>query len=151
MKQMPEERKILKNFKRGVLSKSGFLGDDSRHLHDIIDTDQKLLDQLGLDRIEIADQLQKLIEKGNAAMEGPVQSGDWIIKARWDRGMGPCPFGEPGLYPKIEVSAVHRLTNQQFKFTQLSVHMIRKHGFFGGIGSAYRLEPAMLASSDILM
>ena len=33
---------------------------------------------------------------------------------------------------------------KEMKYTQLSVHMIAEHGFFGGKQSTYRLDPEKL-------
>jgi len=35
MKPTPLETKLLNNFKRGKITKDGFLGDDTRQFHDI--------------------------------------------------------------------------------------------------------------------
>lgn len=36
MKPTPLETKLLDNFKPGKITKDGFLGDETRHIHDII-------------------------------------------------------------------------------------------------------------------
>jgi hypothetical protein len=61
--------------------------------------------------------------------------------------MVPCPFGEPGLHPKMMTLIINRSTKKEIRYTQLGLHMIRKHGFFGGRGSAFRLEPKSLVEN----
>ncbi len=56
--------------------------------------------------------------------------------------MMPCPFGHAGLYPKIVATV--RSGTEEIRFSQLGIHLIRKHGFFGGKGSVFRVEPEKL-------
>lgn len=142
MKMTPEERRVYNNFLPGRISKDGFLGNDARHIHDIIQTDLHTLSSLGLDQEVVAERLQWFIEEGKKGLEGEVDLGEFSVEIRWDRGMGPCPFGEPGLYPKIMAKIVDKKQKKEIRYSQLSVHMIGKHGFFGGKGSVFRLEPA---------
>ena len=37
MKQTPQEKQLYENFKPGKITLDGFLGDDTRHIHDIIE------------------------------------------------------------------------------------------------------------------
>ena len=64
MKQTPLEKKVIDNFKPGKITKDGFLGDDKRHVHDIIKEDLLTLSKLGVELEEIADRLQYFIEEG---------------------------------------------------------------------------------------
>jgi hypothetical protein len=142
MKMTPEERRVYDNFLPGKISKNGFLGNDARHIHDIIKMDLHTLSSLGLDKEVVAERLQWFIEEGKKGLEGEVDLGEFSVEIRWDRGMGPCPFGEPGLYPKITAKIVNKDQKKEMRVSQLGVHMIREHGFFGGKGSVFRLEPA---------
>ena len=153
MKKTPEENKIEKNFLPGALSSKGFLGKDTRHIHDIILDDDRLLSKLGLDRNALAVQLQKILNTGKAGLEAPVDYGDFQIVTKWDRGMGPCPFGEPGLYPRITVTICSKDTraNLCVSYTQLSIHLIRKHGFLGGKGSPFRIDPEKFINLGIIL
>ena len=144
MKPTPDENKIIENFMPGKISKSGFLGSDERHIHDIIEEDLRTLAGLGVDRDMIADKLVTLTEEGKKGIGGRVNWGPFSIRVQWDRGMVPCPFGEPGLHPKMMTIVFKQSTNKEIRYTQLGLHLIRKHGFFGGRGSAFRLEPEAL-------
>lgn len=141
MKQTPEEQKREIRFQAGQIAKSGFLGDDTRHVHDIIRADEKVLAQSGWSREEIADRLSRLMDEGEKGLEGEVDLGEYVVRVHWSRGLIPCPFGEPGLHSKIVVHVFNKTWEKEIRYTQLSVHMIRKHGFWGGKGSVFRLEP----------
>lgn len=144
MKQSPQEREIYQNFQPGGISKEGFLGEDNRHIHDIIAADQKILRKLGLNCKLIGDRLQFFIDEGKKGLESSVDLGDFQSRILWQRGMLPCPFGEPGLHHKV-IAEVTNIQNQdKIRFSQLSVHLIREHGFFEGKGSIFRLEPEIL-------
>jgi len=141
MKQTPLEKKVLDNFKPGKISKDGFLGDDKRHVHDIIKEDLLTLSKLGVEIEEIADRLQHFIEEGKKGLETKVDLGNFTVQIAWDRGLLPCPFGEPRRHHKIIATLFNKKLNKEIKFSQLNVHMIREHGFFEGKGSTFRLEP----------
>ena len=141
MKQTPQERKILKNFETGAMTKNGFLGDDTRHLHDIILDDKQTLESLGLSCEDAADVLQFYLEEGKKGFEGEIDVGDISVQTRWDRGMIPCPFGERGLHPKINATVIDKKIPKAIRYSKLSIHLIRQHGFFGGKGSVFRIEP----------
>ena len=142
MKQTPQEKKIYDNFKPGKITKEGFLGDDTRHIHDIIEEDVHTLARLGVTQEQIADRLQYFIEEGKKGLETPVDLGDFTTQVIWRRGMLPSPFGDPKrLYHKIVATVFNKHLNKELRYTQLNVHMIRDHGFFEGKGSVFRLEP----------
>jgi hypothetical protein len=142
MKQTPQEKHIYENFKPGKISKDGFLGDDTRHIHDIIDDDRRTLDRLGITKEQMAERLQYFIEEGKKGLESVVDLGDFTTQIQWDRGMLPSPFGDPKrLYHKIVAIVFNKKLQKEIRYTQLNVHMIREHGFFEGKGSVFRLEP----------
>jgi hypothetical protein len=141
MKQTFQEKTKRINFEPGHITKDGFLGTDERHIHDIIRADEMTLARLGIDIDQIAERMQAMIEKGKEGLESPVQSEVYLIQVQWDRGMLPCPFGERGLHHKLVVTVSNEKLNRSIRFSQLSVHMIRAHGFFGGKGSLFRIEP----------
>jgi len=88
--------------------------------------------------------LQLFIDEGKKGLESPVIWNDFRIKVFWQRGMIPCPFGERGLHHKIIAEVTHLKKGGKIKFSQLSVHLIREHGFFEGRGSVFRLDPEIL-------
>jgi hypothetical protein len=140
---MVHEKKsaLANNFRPGALTRDGFLGRDARSIPEIVLKDAETLVRCGAAPEEVADFLQSLIEEGKKGLEGPVVHGGWIIRIQWDRGMLPCPFGEPRLHPKISAAVNDPRAGRTLRFSQLGVHLIREHGFFGGTASPYRLEP----------
>lgn len=145
MKRLPQEKKLHKNFLPGEIIQHGFLGNDPRHIHDIIKEDLQMLEQEGITPEQIADRLQYFTDKGKEALGNKLGVDTYTVRVDWARGMIPCPFGEPGLHHKITVYITNTTLNVCITFSQLSIHMIRKHGFFAGRGSVYRLEPVDLA------
>lgn len=146
MKETPNEILIKANFEPGKISKDGFLGNDTRHIHDIILEDEATLSRLNITREAIADKLQNFINQGKQGLEGPVETGDFRVQITWDRGALPCPFGEPGLKNKIVATVQNKKSQKKIRYSQLNVHMIRLHGFFEGKGSIFRLEPEELVA-----
>ncbi len=61
------------------------------------------------------------------------------------RGKLPCPFADPGMFPKTNVTVRNRLTGREITFTDLHIHLVRAHGFYEGRGCPFRLEPKDLA------
>jgi hypothetical protein len=144
MKQTPKEIKSLENFEPGKISKDGFLGKDRRHLHDIIRADQLSLSRLNVTTEQIAARLQYFIDKGKCAFETEIEFGEFSVRVKWSRGMLPCPFGEQGLHHKIVATVYNKSLREEIEYSQLSVHLIRAHGFFEGEESAFRLNPEEL-------
>jgi hypothetical protein len=141
MRQTPKEQELEIRFQPGQITKSGFLGDDTRHIHDIIEADERVLKQFGLRREAIADRLTLFMDEGKKGLESEVDLGEYRVWVHWARGLMPCPFGEPGLHSKVVVHLFNKSLRKKLQYTQLSVHMLRKHGFWGGKGSVFRLEP----------
>jgi len=141
MKLTPSERKQRIQFGPGHISRDGFMGNDPRHIHDIVEADQKTLDRLKITREQVADCLQYFIDEGKQGLESLVDLGRFTVLLQWDRGMMPCPFGQCSLQHKIVVTVTHKEKKKTITYSQLNVHMIRKHGFFEGKGGHFRLDP----------
>ena len=145
MKETPQEKKIHQNMKRGQLSIDGFLGDDKRHFHEIIQTDSLSLKKLGLTTDMIADRLDYFMEKSFESYIGAV-----VIDEKYEvfynsyRGKIICPFGHPGVFRKGSITLKNLEKGLEICWTPLNIHLIREHGFFEGKGSGHRLEPAIL-------
>ncbi|MCR4421560.1 MAG: hypothetical protein GYA61_04230 [Spirochaetales bacterium] len=142
MKQDLYYTKVQQRMKKGVLVLDGFLGNDKRNLIDIINEDNETVKRLGLTHIIIAEKLDEFREVGLKALEESVIYKDHFeIKAEIFRGKLPCPFGEKGIYQKSEITVINKKINEQIKYSDLSIHLIKEHGFYQGIGSPYRLDP----------
>jgi hypothetical protein len=135
------DSRIPTDFRAGELTRDGFLGGDARSIPEIIRSDAEELARLGETAVTTADFLQELLDEGKKGLEGPVVVDGRTLQIRWERGMIPCPFGEPGVHPKITATAAESGSDRILRFSQLSIHLIREHGFFGGKESAFRLEP----------
>lgn len=148
MKQTPELDRIQAKMQPGVLTLKGFLGHDDRKLADIIESDHQAVQRLHLDVVKIAEKLQDLAERGRDLMEQEILVDDrYLIKVRDDRGKIPSPWGD-GLFEKGDVDLVDQKTGKTLKWNRLTLRLIQEHGFFGGYGSEYRIDPESLV--DIL-
>ena len=106
--------------------------------------DEAALQQLGLDRVRVADKLESFLDSAKEGLESPVRLGGMTIRAQWDRGLIPCPMGEPGLFPKITAELVLS-PGKILHYSSLSIHLIRSLGFFGEPGRLFRIEPKDVA------
>jgi hypothetical protein len=142
MKQEPELTKIQELMRPGKLSATGFLGEDRRPLSEILEEDRLALYNLGLSCHFIAHVLEKLMYKGREGFGNPVKAGvDLVITVDENRGVIPCPFRHGYLAKKIDVAVKNVEKSKQLRFSDLSIHLIKEHGFFQGKGSVYRIEP----------
>lgn len=128
--------------KPGIITRDGFLGTDARNLIDILVEDDALVKRMNLDHQSIA---QRMIELRDAGLRG---LGNFIsvephyeIRVDSVRGKLPCPFGDPGVFPKTNTVVRNLENNREITYTDLNIHMIMAHGFYEGRGSPFRLEP----------
>ncbi len=145
MKQTVQLQQIQDRMRPGVITRDGFLGTDRRNLVDILVADDAEVKRLGLSHQSVA---QRMIELRDAGMRG---LGEYIevaphFEVRVDtvRGKLPCPFGDPGIFPKTNVSVRNLRSNREILYTDLHIHMILGHGFYEGAGDPLRLEPVDL-------
>lgn len=137
--------KIMKKMQPGVITLGGFLGNDRRNLADIIADDAKVLDKAGVTSAEIAERMQILTDKSWDNFGEPVLVEEvHMVSTDIVRGKLPCPFGHPGIYRKAVTYYTNTKLNITLRWTSLSIHLIKDHGFFEGQGSAFRLDPALL-------
>lgn len=123
----------------GAFSRDGFLGDDPLGL-DRVDADERLLADMGVSHEEIGVVLQDLWQKGRVLTGETYEHAPGVtVEVQEARGRMPCPFGHPGIYAKGVMTV--EFEGRALRVTPLSVHMIRLHGFFGGRGSPFRVEP----------
>jgi len=128
---------------RGVLCREGFLGNDTRPLEAIIDSDHAVVVGLGATHQRLAEKLQEAYLKARAGLGTRVALDDRLTAVyREFMGRMPCPWGGCGVFPKGEVKVTDASTGRKLVFTPLVIHLIARHGFYQGRGSRYRLEPA---------
>lgn len=145
MKHDPRLQRVLDRMKSGVLSRDGFLGPDPRPLEEVLDADRSAVAALGLTREEVGARLHEVFDKARAGLGTPVHLGDRLVAVhREAMGRIPCPWGGCGLFPKGEVELTDTATGETLLLSALGIHLAGAHGFYGGRGSRYRLEPAAL-------
>jgi len=147
-----KQSKILDNIqdqmKPGKITLSGFLGNDDRKLIDILIEDDAVVKRMDLTHEDIA---QKMIYFKDKGLKG---LGEFIkvpphFEVRVDsvRGKIPCPFGDPGVFKKINTTVKNLDKNMEITYTDLNIHMIYAHGFYEGKGSDFRLEPKKIITT----
>jgi len=144
MKMPPEYIEAQKNMQPGVISSMGFLGEDSRNLADIIQTDENLMARFNLSFEEVSRWMKEMM---NEALKGLGESV--IVRNKWEvqlyevRGFIPCPFKD-GIFRKRVVVIKKIGSNLQLTLSDLSIHLFEKHHFLQGRGSFFRIEPQIL-------
>ncbi|GAB6090443.1 hypothetical protein [Spirochaeta dissipatitropha] len=145
MKMTPEFTKAQANMQPGVITSTGFLGNDKRNLADIIEADQETMARIAVDFDIAAARMRHLMEEGRKGLGEPITvDGKWIVRTDEARGFLPSPF-EDGIFRKVnvEVWAQGETEDSQHKiiYTELSLHLFSKYHFLQGKGSPFRLEP----------
>jgi hypothetical protein len=144
MKMSPELRQTQEKMKPGKITSDGFLGDDTRQLVDIIQTDEEKAASLDLDWTLVSEKLKGFLEEGKNGLGNPITiDNTWVITVHEARGHLPCPFGD-GLYRKHTASVEHIPTKTCFHFSELSLHLLSVHHFLQGQNSPFRIEPGIL-------
>jgi hypothetical protein len=144
MKPNPKYKKVYLNMQNGEISKEGFLGNDKRELNEIIEDDEKLIQSLNINIDEIVDKMEELKTASIKGLGDPViVDNKWQVKIDEVKGYLACPF-EDGIYRKHNINIKNLNTNKEINFSDMSLHLIKKHHFFQGKGSFYRLEPKQL-------
>ncbi len=144
MKMSPEYKKTQENMAAGIITASGFLGDDKRTLSDIIEDDEELMRHYNLDYDKVAEKLEYFLEKGKKGLGEHVSvDREWLVRTEEARGHLPCPFGD-GLQRKITCEIIHEEIGEKLLFSTFSLHLFREHHFHQGKGSPFRIEPSVL-------
>ncbi|HPN85025.1 MAG TPA: hypothetical protein PK821_06800 [Victivallales bacterium] len=146
MKLREEDRQIQEFLKSGKIVSGGFLGTDNRHFFEIIEEDKAGISSLGFECESIAKRMREISEK---AQEG---LGNWVaisdkIEAKVDEAKGDmiCPWPhKTKLFHKRVTTVRRKASDEEIKWSDLSIHFVAEHCFFQGRGSLFRLEPARL-------
>lgn len=146
MRQSPDMQKIQEKMQPGKLTESGFLGDDTRNLADILADDNDTVIRLGLKHEEIAARMRYFTEEGKIGLGSPVIIDEiFIVTVEDHRGVVPCPFSEGFLADKRNTSVINLFTKRTVRWSDLNIHMIEEHGFYEGRGAYFRVDPAEAA------
>jgi len=99
------------------------------------------MDRLGVSSEELGKMLDRLWREGCSRFGCPLDATEGVrVQVDEAKGSLACPFGHKGTFGKGFMQVT--LDDKTLCFSPLSIHMIKEHGFFGGIGSPYRVEPA---------
>lgn len=145
MKQTPQETKIQERLEPGIITLEGFIGNDTRHYHEIIREDLAVLEELEITSAEIAERMSYFTEKAFLSYDESITIDDkYLVEYNTIRGRIICPFPHPGTFPKGEIVFKNLKNGIVLRWTPLNIHMIEAHNFFEGKGSPHRLEPITL-------
>lgn len=146
MKPNPAEKTVHERMQPGALSLEGFLGSDERSLEEIIAADAGEIAEAGFTNEQLGAFLEALHAAADAAWESrvPACNGKTTVRVEETLGQIPCPFACGEHCHKATIQVNDPKGNRLLSFTPLDAHLIRKHGFFQGKGSPYRIEPAFL-------
>ena len=127
-------------------SGTGFLGRDTRDWEEIIAADAAILERLGLDRAIIFRALRQAYASALEAGGDPVEVAPKVLAVCLEcRGRIPSPFPGGGTFSKHQVRVEGETGGAVFVITELGLHLIDRHGFFQGLGSPFRIDPAQAA------
>ena len=138
MKENPIDSKVRQDMQER------FLGSDTRLIAQIIESDEAELRAAGLGADELARAMRRLTEKGMESLGDEVQADGFLVRVEEYMGQIGCPFKHAVREAKRNTTAVDP-QGRVMAWTDMSIHLIERHGFFQGEGSDYRLEPLELA------
>lgn len=136
-------------------SRQGFLG-ERESLESVLQADALALQQLGLAPSELARPLGALLEAAIESKTKILRIDHFRIRLFRYKGTQVCPFVPepnemvcPGGFAwmgSFDWEIENKRSGRNLKGPGLIVHLISVHGFFEGVHSPYRVEPAELAA-----
>jgi hypothetical protein len=141
----------------GAWTVSGFLAADAS-LAEVLAADKCRLAELGVSAQELGERLRDLLDRGSRSdwFRGR-RVGEHRVELHRRRGLLTCPWAPDefvacasgrGAAPNSnEFVLLHRPTGARLEGLELHAHLIGDHGFFGGPGTEYRLEPENAAAA----
>lgn len=146
MKQSPDMQKLEEILRSSILVADGFMGNDSRRVTEVIEADAAELFKLGVSLEQLGARMTEITDIAKTAL-GTWATVDDSRQAMIDeaRGQMVCPWPHEARFAK-RVTTVRRTdSGETVRWSDLNVHLIASHGFFEGKGSAFRIDPALLA------
>lgn len=129
------------------LRQGNYLKDENRSLNRLLEDDAALIASLNMDMAFVISQLDMFYKEASEGLGEPVLlENSYEVLFREDRGKIACPWGDKFFAPKAVVYARNIKTGATLRFSVLGLHMLKRHGFFQGQGSPFRLEPKELKS-----
>jgi hypothetical protein len=145
MKLSPADKIIQDKMKPGILTAEGFLGSDKRTFRDIIAEDMKVVNTFDHSLEDIAKRMEYLMEKSFLSYDSSiVVDKKYEVEYNSYRGILLSPFPNAGRFGKATIRVTNLKNHVSVMWTPLHVHFIRDYGFFEGLGSKFRIEPATL-------
>ena len=142
MKQSIQLTRIQEQMKPGVITLSGFLGDDTRNLIDILIEDDGSVRCTSRTHKAIAEKMRYFRDKGREGLGEFIKADDHFeVRVDSVRGSLPSPFGGPGMYNKVNTTVRNVKLDREVTYTDLHIHFVGDHGFYEGAGSPFRLNP----------
>ncbi len=141
MKQSPQLGEVQALMAPGALTREGFLGEDARTLIEILNHDDNTVATLGFTHEELGAAMAHYTGLALAAMGAPAREEHICVTGFEAMGQMPCPFAHAGLFPKAVIKATREDSGQSMQWAALSAHLIGEHGFYGGEGSVFRVDP----------
>lgn len=137
-------RAIEAMLRSGKLALGGFMGWDDREPHEVIAQDVQEVWAAGRSIAELSARMTKLTREGTAALGNPVVFDNLEIVVEENKGLNLCPWECPDIINKRVTTVSKPGSDKSLQWSDLGIHMLRKHGFFGGKGCAFRIEPREL-------
>ena len=145
VKESPQNKKLEEMLRSSKLVAGGFLGEDTRSISEIIDSDISDISRLGYTVEQIAARMREITNKAVLFL------GNWseidnkrLAKVDEAKGSLVCPWPHSGRYAKRVTTVKQTESGQTIKYSDLNIHLIEEHGFFEGRGATFRLEPKKL-------
>jgi hypothetical protein len=122
-----------------------------------LENDAARLAQLGTTAEALGTRLAELLASaGGSDWFRPRRHADYDVELRKRRGLITCPWAEEeyakcahglGARPTANEFVIRRVRGSvTLSGQELSAHLIRDHGFFGGADTVFRIEPDDLAA-----
>jgi len=145
VKQSPHLDRI-EDAMHGIGTLGTFMGSDSRKIYEILIDDHDVICSLGLTHDLVANRLEEVTRAAKEELGDVVEiENRYEVRADEARGSVPCPWRHPGgLFRKSRIELKDLQSGCRLLWTDLSIHLIRAHGFYQGRGSPYRLEPRII-------
>ena len=145
MKESPENQKLEQLLRLSRLVAGGFMGSDTRSISEVIDADSVELTRLGFTKEQLAGRMQQITKLAIPGLGTWVRVDDTKeASVQEAKGSLVCPWPHPGRYAKRITTIRDVQSSESIQWSDLNIHLIGQHGFFGGRGSMFRIEPGAL-------
>jgi hypothetical protein len=145
MKESPENQKLEQLLRLSRLVSGGFMGSDTRNISEVIDADSAELAKLGFTKEQLAGRMQQITKLAIPGLGTWVRVDDTKeASVQEAKGSLVCPWPHPGRYAKRITTIRDVRSGESIRWSDLNIHLIGQHGFFGGRGSMFRIEPGEL-------